>query len=59
MKEERLQLRIAPKLKEQAQRLAKRRHTTLSALMTLLLQRAVEADEAARRVGPGQEVEQV
>lgn len=59
MKEERLQLRIDPKLKVKATRAARRRHTTLSALVTTLLQHAVEQDELESKVGRGPEVEQV
>jgi len=59
VKEERLQVRIDPKLKEQAARLARRRHTTVSALVTHLLQQVVEADRLERQTGSGGDVEQI
>lgn len=60
MKENRLQLRIDPRLKERAIQVARRRHTTVSALITQFLQQLVEADHIERRaVSSTGEVEQV
>ena len=59
MKEERLQLRIDPALKEQALAAAKRRHMTLSGLVTLLLRQVIEADWLERRADSGNDVEQI
>lgn len=60
MKGDRLQLRIDPKLKEQATRVLKRRHTTLTAAITQYLQQIVEAAEMERRAGVHRpDVEQV
>lgn len=58
MKESRLQLRLAEELKKKATGVARRRHTTLSALVTIFLQQMVEADLVQRRTGNG-EVDQV
>lgn len=57
MKDERLQMRIASKLKEQAERLAKRKHMSLTALIIHLLTKAVVDDELERRAT--QEAEQI
>ena len=59
MKEDRLQLRVDPALKKQVLLVARRRHTTLSALMTVLLQRLVETDLLEQQAGNGAEAEQV
>jgi antitoxin component of RelBE/YafQ-DinJ toxin-antitoxin module len=57
LKDERLQMRINSKLKEQAERVAKRRNMSLTALIVQLLTHAVEADELVKR--DGQEAEQI
>jgi hypothetical protein len=57
MKDDRLQLRLDPKLKAQANKAVRRRHTTLTAVITQFLQGLVEADTKERRVG--EEVDQV
>lgn len=54
MKDARLQLRCDAKLKEQAERLARKRRTTLSALVTQYLQHLLEADQIERRIGKGE-----
>jgi antitoxin component of RelBE/YafQ-DinJ toxin-antitoxin module len=60
MKENRLQLRIDPRLKERASRVARRRHTTVSALITQFLQQLVETDLIEQRVASSTgDVEQV
>ena len=59
MKEERIQLRIDAELKKQALRMAKRRGTTVSALVTGWLRGVVEADRVQQKVGAGAEAEQV
>jgi hypothetical protein len=59
MKDDRLQLRIDPKLKEQASKILRRRHMTLSSYVTLSLQALVEAEALERRTGRGPEVEQI
>jgi predicted HicB family RNase H-like nuclease len=58
MKDDRLQVRINAKLKEKADRLAKRQGISLSSLIAQLLTTAVEADQFARQ-GAHQEVDQV
>lgn len=57
MKDERLQMRIGSRLKEQAERLAKRRHMSLTAFIIKLLTEAVEADQHERQ--SRQEAEQI
>jgi antitoxin component of RelBE/YafQ-DinJ toxin-antitoxin module len=57
MKAGRLQLRLDPKLKEQADKAVRRRHTTLTAAITQFLQQLVETDRVERRVS--EEVDQV
>jgi predicted HicB family RNase H-like nuclease len=57
MRDERLQMRISSKLKEQAERLAKRRHMSLTALIVHLLTKEVADDEQERR--SRQEAEQI
>lgn len=57
MRDERLQMRISSKLKEQAERLAKRKHMSLTALIVQLLTQAVTDDELDRR--SRQEAEQI
>jgi hypothetical protein len=61
MKDDRLQLRVAPLLKKQATEVAQRRQTTLSALVTHFLQRLVDADLVEQRAAAahGDDVEQV
>jgi antitoxin component of RelBE/YafQ-DinJ toxin-antitoxin module len=60
MRDSRLQIRIDPKLKERAERLAKRRHTTLSAFIVTLLTSVLESDETQRRLSRGgEEAEQI
>lgn len=51
MKEARIQLRIDRRLKEQAERIAKRQHTTLSAVVTRFLKQLVDADVLSQRAG--------
>lgn len=48
MKDARLQLRLDAKLKKQAEQVAKRRRTTLSAMATQYLQQVVDADRVER-----------
>jgi predicted HicB family RNase H-like nuclease len=48
VKDERLQMRISSKLKEQAERVAKRKHVSLTGLIMQLLTQAVEADRLER-----------
>jgi antitoxin component of RelBE/YafQ-DinJ toxin-antitoxin module len=57
VKDERLQMRINSKLKEQAEKVAKRRNMSLTALIVHLLTHAVEADQLARQVQ--QEADQI
>jgi antitoxin component of RelBE/YafQ-DinJ toxin-antitoxin module len=59
MRQDRLQLRIDARLKEQATRVVKRRHTTLTAVITQFLQQLVESDAMERRVGVRDHEEQV
>lgn len=58
-KDARLQLRVDAKLKEQAEKLAKRRRTTLSAMVTQYIQRELEVDRLERAVGGRGEAEQI
>ena len=51
MKDDRLQLRIAPELKEEAQRIAKAQGTTLSALVTQYLLRVIEIERSKHLAG--------
>jgi predicted HicB family RNase H-like nuclease len=48
-KDGRLQMRIGSKLKEQSERLAKRQHMSLTALVVHLLSKEVIDDELRRR----------
>jgi hypothetical protein len=57
MRDERLQCRLSSKLKEQAERLAKGRHMSLTAFIVHLLTKAVEADQLERQAR--QEAEQI
>jgi antitoxin component of RelBE/YafQ-DinJ toxin-antitoxin module len=57
LKDERLQTRISAKLKEQAARVAKRRHMSLTALVIHLLTKEVVDDALERRAQ--QEAEQI
>jgi len=57
--EGRLQLRIDAELKKKALSAAKRRHTTLSAIVAQYLQCMVDIDELERQIGLGTDVEQV
>lgn len=59
MKEARLQVRVASELKAEAEKVARRRHTTVSALVTACLQQVVEADRVERQRRPDGEVDQV
>jgi hypothetical protein len=59
VKSARLQLRCDARLKEQAERLARRRHTTLSAMVTRYIQHELEADHLERHVGGKGEAEQI
>jgi antitoxin component of RelBE/YafQ-DinJ toxin-antitoxin module len=57
VRDERLQMRISSKLKEQAERIAKRRHMSLTALIVHLLTKEVADDTLERRAQ--QEAEQI
>jgi predicted HicB family RNase H-like nuclease len=57
LRDERLQCRLSSKLKEQAERLAKKKHMSLTAFIVQLLTHAVEADQLIKR--DGQEAEQI
>jgi hypothetical protein len=59
MKESRLQVRVASGLKTEVEKVARRRHTTVSAMVITFLQQAVEADKVERQRRPDGEVEQV
>lgn len=59
MREERLQLRLDARLKERATKAVRRKHTTLTAVITQFLQQLVEADEMEKRVGTRDHEEQV
>jgi hypothetical protein len=60
VKSDRFQIRLDGKLKEQASRILRRRHSNLSAFVTQALQQLVESDNLERRVnGRSEEVEQV
>jgi hypothetical protein len=48
VKDERLQLRVGSKLKRDAERLARRRNTTLTALITAYLQELVDTESLQR-----------
>ncbi len=59
MRTGRLQIRLDEKLKERADRLAKRKHTTVSALVVRMLSLAIEEDDRDRRAQRVVEAEQV
>lgn len=59
MKSDRFQIRLDAKLKEQATRVLRRRHTTVTDFVTQALRQLVESDALERRAGRGEEVEQV
>jgi antitoxin component of RelBE/YafQ-DinJ toxin-antitoxin module len=59
MKSDRFQIRLDPKLKEQATRVLRRRHTTVTDFITQALRQLVESDTLERRVGRSEEAEQV
>ncbi len=56
MKTERLQIRIDARLKKQAEKVAQRQQTSLSAMVTQYLRHAVEQDRLERAA---EEVEQI
>jgi antitoxin component of RelBE/YafQ-DinJ toxin-antitoxin module len=53
MKEKRIQVRADSKLKEEAQKVAARRKTTVSALVVQYLQGLVDADRIERELPAG------
>lgn len=59
MKDDRLQLRCPRKLKKEAERVAKRRNTTLSALVMQYLQNLVDADKIEKMTGSEHDAEQI
>lgn len=59
MKDSRLQLRCPQKLKKDATRAAKRRGTTLSAIVVQHLQNLVDADKIEKMTGTEPDAEQI
>jgi len=59
MKDDRLQLRCPKKLKKEAERVAKRKGTTLSSLVTQYLQNLVAADKIEKMTGTEHDAEQI
>lgn len=59
MKDDRLQLRVPAKLKKAAGQVARRRGTTVSALVTQYLQNLVEADKIQKLTGEQHDAEQI